>query len=72
VQSVRLTSTMCVLKLGGSSETGNLRNSFNDREHTADSSGITVKYHAYLRKMTRYNPTRGGERSPQHCWQQLS
>lgn len=21
----------------------------------------TVKYHAYLRKMTRYNPTRGGE-----------
>jgi hypothetical protein len=22
--------------------------------------GLTVKYHAYLRKMTRYNPTRGG------------
>ncbi len=21
----------------------------------------TVKYHAYLRKMTRFNPTRGGE-----------
>lgn len=26
----------------------------------ADSMDI-VKYHAYLRKMTRYNPTRGGE-----------
>lgn len=24
----------------------------------------TVKYHAYLRKMTRYNPTRGGESQP--------
>lgn len=24
----------------------------------------TVKYHAYLRKMTRYNPTRGGESIP--------
>jgi hypothetical protein len=25
-----------------------------------DSILSTVKYHAYLRKMTRYNPTRGG------------
>jgi len=25
-----------------------------------DLDWITVKYHAYLRKMTRYNPTRGG------------
>jgi hypothetical protein len=25
-----------------------------------DSISSTVKYHAYLRKMTRYNPTRGG------------
>lgn len=27
----------------------------------ADLDGIIVKYHAYLRKMTRYNPTRGGK-----------
>ena len=27
----------------------------------ADLVMITVKYHAYLRKMTRYNPTRGGK-----------
>src|SRR5208282_2584857 len=27
----------------------------------ADKSNKTVKYHAYLRKMTRYNPTRGGK-----------
>lgn len=26
----------------------------------ADRSVFIVKYHAYLRKMTRYNPTRGG------------
>lgn len=26
----------------------------------ADSNSHTVKYHAYLRKMTRFNPTRGG------------
>lgn len=26
-----------------------------------DSISIIVKYHAYLRKMTRYNPTRGGK-----------
>ena len=25
---------------------------------------FTVKYHAYLRKMTRYNPTRGGMLNP--------
>lgn len=24
-----------------------------------------VKYHSYLRKMTRYNPTRGGEQYPE-------
>jgi hypothetical protein len=28
-----------------------------------DRGDITVKYHAYLRKMTRYNPTRGGKHS---------
>ena len=26
-----------------------------------DLGSIIVKYHAYLRKMTRYNPTRGGK-----------
>lgn len=30
------------------------------RETTANRYTLTVKYHAYLRKMTRYNPTRGG------------
>lgn len=29
-------------------------------ERNADISVFIVKYHAYLRKMTRYNPTRGG------------
>jgi large subunit ribosomal protein L13Ae len=29
-------------------------------EQNADESPFIVKYHAYLRKMTRYNPTRGG------------
>jgi large subunit ribosomal protein L13Ae len=27
-------------------------------------TGQTVKYHSYLRKMTRYNPTRGGTSIP--------
>jgi hypothetical protein len=31
------------------------------RDSKADLTSITVKYHAYLRKMTRYNPTRGGK-----------
>ena len=29
-------------------------------EQNADEYLFIVKYHAYLRKMTRYNPTRGG------------
>ena len=29
-------------------------------EPAANIPSLTVKYHAYLRKMTRYNPTRGG------------
>lgn len=29
-------------------------------KRNADRSVFIVKYHAYLRKMTRYNPTRGG------------
>jgi hypothetical protein len=33
-------------------------------EFKADLFMIIVKYHAYLRKMTRYNPTRGGRLSP--------
>ncbi|KAL3951710.1 hypothetical protein ACCO45_013427 [Purpureocillium lilacinum] len=28
--------------------------------HETETDSRTVKYHAYLRKMTRYNPTRGG------------
>lgn len=39
------------------SETGTTR--MGTRNPEADDP--TVKYHAYLRKMTRYNPTRGGE-----------
>lgn len=33
----------------------------NGNENEPTDSLDTVKYHAYLRKMTRYNPTRGGE-----------
>ena len=33
-------------------------------ELNADVALPTVKYHAYLRKMTRYNPTRGGTSAP--------
>lgn len=34
-----------------------------------DADGLViVKYHSYLRKMTRYNPTRGGEIYPKR-WQ---
>ncbi len=32
--------------------------------HETETDSRTVKYHAYLRKMTRYNPTRGGESDP--------
>jgi large subunit ribosomal protein L13Ae len=31
-----------------------------DRISDANEFALIVKYHAYLRKMTRYNPTRGG------------
>ena len=40
----------------------NISRSFcmNRNQLTPPLSPIIVKYHAYLRKMTRYNPTRGG------------